>query len=100
MDRKLKVVTQIAGYLMVEEQRLMWIETKWQTLLVTFHGHSVVSKRQLYDQTFTAQWSLYVPYSGHYMYRTVVNICTVQWSLYVPNSGHYMYRTVVTICTV
>jgi hypothetical protein len=38
----------------------------------------------------TAQWSLYVPHSGHY---------TVQWSLYVPHSGHCMYRTVVTICT-
>jgi hypothetical protein len=47
----------------------------------------------------TVQWSLYVPYSGHYMYRTVVTICTAQWSLYVPHSGHYMYRTVVTICT-
>ena len=45
----------------------------------------------------TAQWSLYVPHSGHYMYRTVVTICTAQWSLYVPYSGHYMYRTVVTI---
>ena len=39
-----------------------------------------------------AQWSLYVPGSGHYMYRTVVTICTGQWSLYVPDSGHYMYR--------
>jgi len=39
----------------------------------------------------TAQWSLYVPHSGHYMYR--------QWSLYVPHGSHYMYRTVVTICT-
>jgi hypothetical protein len=29
-------------------------------------------------------WSLYVPHSGHYMYRTVVTICTAQWSLYVP----------------
>ena len=47
----------------------------------------------------TAQWSLYVPHSGHYMYRTVVTICTTQWSLYVPYGGHYMYRTVVTICT-
>ena len=37
-------------------------------------------------------WSLYVPHSGHYMYRTVVTICTAQWSLYVPHSGHYMYR--------
>ena len=36
---------------------------------------------------------------GHYMYRTVVTICTAQWSLYVPHSGRYMYRTVVTICT-
>ena len=47
----------------------------------------------------TAQLSLYVPHSGHYMYRTVVTICTAQWSLYVPHSGHYMYRTVVAICT-
>ena len=45
------------------------------------------------------QWSLYVPHSGHYMYRTVVTVCTAQWSLYVPHSGHCMYRTVVTICT-
>jgi len=30
---------------------------------------------------------------------TVVNICTANWSLYVPYSGHYMYRTVVTVCT-
>ena len=42
----------------------------------------------------TAQWSLNVPHSGHYMYRTVVTICIAQWSLYVPHSGHYMYRTV------
>ena len=54
----------------------------------------------------TAQWSLYVPHSGHYKYlsghyihRTVVTTCTAQWSLYVPHSGHYMYLTVVTICT-
>jgi hypothetical protein len=40
---------------------------------------------------FTAQWSLFVPHSGHYMYR--------QWSLYVPHSGHYMCRTVFTIFT-
>ena len=37
-------------------------------------------------------WSLYVPHSGHYMYRTVVTTCTAQWSLYVPHSGHYMYQ--------
>ena len=47
----------------------------------------------------TAQWSLYVPHGGHYMYRTVVTICTAQWSLYVPHGGHYMYLTAVTICT-
>ena len=47
----------------------------------------------------TAQWSLYVPHSGHYMYGTVVTTCTAPWSLYVSHSGHYMYRTVVTICT-
>ena len=33
------------------------------------------------------------------MYRTVVTIYIAQWSLYVPYSGHYMYHTVVTICT-
>jgi len=43
--------------------------------------------------------SLYVPPSGHYMYRTVVTIYTAQWSLYTPPSGHYMYRTMVTIRT-
>ena len=47
----------------------------------------------------TAHWSLYVPHTGHYMYRTVVTTCTAHWSLYVPHSGHYMYRTLVTICT-
>jgi hypothetical protein len=29
---------------------------------------------------------------GHYVYRTVVTICTAQWSLCVPHSGHYMYH--------
>jgi len=36
---------------------------------------------------YTVQLSLYVPPSGHYMYR--------QWSY----SGHYMYRPVATIYT-
>ena len=47
----------------------------------------------------TAHWSLCIPHSGHYMYRTVVTICTAHWSLYIPHSGHYIYRTVVAICT-
>ena len=47
----------------------------------------------------TAQWSLYVPHNGQYMYRTAVTICTAQRSIYVPHSGHYVYRTTVTICT-
>ena len=47
----------------------------------------------------TDLWSLYVPHSGHYTYRTAVTICTAQRSLYVPHSGHYTYRTAVTICT-
>ena len=34
------------------------------------------------------------------MYRTALTICTAQWSpLYLPHSGHYIYRTVVTICS-
>ena len=49
--------------------------------------------------TRIAQWLLYVPHSGHYMYRTVVTICTEKWSLYVPHSGHYMFHPVITICT-
>jgi hypothetical protein len=47
----------------------------------------------------TAHWSLYVPPIGHNMYRTVFTMFTAQWSLYVPYSGHYMYRPVVTMCT-
>jgi hypothetical protein len=30
--------------------------------------------------------------SGYSMYRTVVTLCTAQWSLYVPHSGHSMYH--------
>ena len=45
-----------------------------------------------------AQWSIYVP-PVVIMYCTLVTICTAQWSLYAPHSGHYLYRTVVTICT-
>ena len=33
------------------------------------------------------------------LYSPVVTISTGQWSVYVPHSGQYMYRTVVTICT-
>ena len=40
----------------------------------------------------TIQWSLYVPPSGHYMYRPVFTICTAQWSVYVPSSVHNMYH--------
>jgi len=42
---------------------------------------------------------MYLPHIGHYLYRTVVTICTAQWLIYVPHSGHYMYLTVVTKCT-
>jgi hypothetical protein len=48
----------------------------------------------------TAQWSLYVPHSGHCMYRTVITICTAQWSLYVPHSDHYICRQVFNISTI
>ena len=58
-----------------------------------------VTNLHIYSLNITAQRSLYVPHSGHYMYRTVVTIRTAQRSLYVPHSGHYTYRTVVTICT-
>ena len=51
-----KLVTQIAGCLMVQERRLMWGETEWQTWLVTFRGGSIVSIRQLSDENLRAQW--------------------------------------------
>ena len=43
-------------------------------------------------ETSKAQWSLYIPHSGHYTHRTAVTIRTAQWSPYVPHSGHYTYR--------
>jgi len=63
--------------------------------------HTVARKLKTINgmQLQKAQWSLYVPHSGHYVYRTAGAICTAKWSLYVPHSGHYMSRTVVTICT-
>ena len=78
------------------QSRVVTICTAKWSLYVPPSGH------YMYRTVVTicnAQWSLYVPHSGHSMYRTVVTIYTAQWSLYVPHSGHYMYRTVVTICT-
>ena len=54
--------------------------------------------RPQYEWSHTATHSyVYMAYdpvqpSGHYMYRTVVTICTAHWSLYVQPSGYYMYR--------
>ena len=70
------------------------IKAQW-SLYVPHSGHYMY---RTVVAICTAQRSLYVPHSGHYMYRTAVNICAAPWSLYVPHSGHYMYRTVVTIC--
>ena len=77
------------------------VTTKWPSLAIRsiIHCSRFPTLLQGKMEDFKARWSLYVPYSGHYMYRTVVTICTAQWSLYVQYSGHYMYRTVVTICT-
>ena len=71
------------------------LQLKW-SLFLPHSGHYMY---RTVVTVCTAQWSLYAPHSGHCMYRTVVTICTAQWSLYVPHSGHYMYRTVVTVCT-
>ena len=42
-----------------------------------------------------AQWSLYVPHNGHYMYRTVVTICTASLtfnnSTFCPHSWIYVF---------
>jgi len=76
--------------------QLVTICTAQWSIYVPHSGHNMF---RTVVTICTAQWSLYVPHSGHFMYRTVVTICTTHWSLYVPHSGHYMYRTVVTICT-
>jgi len=70
------------------------------SVYVTIMNHLQPSGHYIYRTVVnirTAQWSLYVPHSGHYMYRTVVTI--PHSGNYVPHSGHYTYRTVVTICT-
>ena len=61
------------------------------------HRHDV-RNIGMHNYFTNAQWKLYVPHSGHYMYRTVVTICTAQWSLYIPHNGHYIYGTAVTVC--
>ena len=60
---------------------------------------------EVFAITYVKNLSLLHP-SGHYMYRTVVTICTASgYYMYhtvvtiCTASGHYMYRTVVTICT-
>ena len=52
------------------------------TIWVEPHCHSFLRLHGVWP--CTAQWSLYVPHSGHYMYRPLVTICTAQWLLYVP----------------
>jgi hypothetical protein len=74
--------------------RKLWMGLWW--------AKHFLKKLSLYSPVVTictAQWSLYVPSVGHYMYRTVITTCTAQWSLYVPHSCHYTYRAVVTTCT-
>ena len=45
------------------------------------HWHfGFLRKYEPRNQPFRAQWSLYVPHSGHYMYRTVVTICTASFA--------------------
>ena len=68
----------------------------WQSLFTAFPGDSFTSSFRTVSQATVLPFS---QPDGHYMYRTLVTICTAQWSPYVPHSGNYMYRTVVTICT-
>jgi len=86
----------------LSDAKVVFIASQKNSLQTNFISPSEPSGHYMYRTVVTictAQWSPYVPHSGHHMYRTVVTICTAQWSLYVPHSGHYMYRTVVTICT-
>jgi len=77
-------------------QLIVIFETKAPTVLIWNKDNKQWSS---VITIYTAQWSLYVPLSDHYIYRSVITICTAQWSLYVPLSDHYIYRSVVTICT-
>jgi hypothetical protein len=70
--------------------------TAQRSLYVPHSGHYVYGTAVT---MCTAHRSLCVPHSGHYVYRTAVTMCTAQWSLYVPHNGHYMYHTAVTMCT-
>ena len=76
-----------------------YTQNTWERGLLLYKITSFVALQSLVVTICTAQWSLYVPHSGHYMYRKVVTTCTAKWSLYVPQSGHYMYGKVVTTCT-
>ena len=75
-------------------QRTERMETASETpaLLTSWMDDSGKEWQKLCTGNFYCDW--YVT-----LCRTVVTICTAQWSLYVPHIGHYMYRTVVTICT-
>ena len=68
----------------------MWRYSRYVTLLYlqTFSLDSPVAS------AWPLLWTDYCTF-----YSPAVTICTAQRSLYVPPSGHYMYRTVVTICT-
>ena len=44
-------------------------------------------------------WQIVQRHLNFILNSPVVTTCTAQWSLYVPHSGNYTYRTVVTICT-
>jgi hypothetical protein len=60
----------------------MWV------LLCVHYMHLLEERTEREDNDhFKTQWSLYVPHSGYYMYRTAVTICTA--SLTFNNSTFY-----------
>jgi hypothetical protein len=84
-----------------EEQRPNWITR--QRKPETCHGHSRCSTHTVYVSAFVRVYFVLVYSSQMFLLLTlqspVVTLCTAQQSLYVPHSGHYMYRTMVTVCT-
>ena len=82
-----------------EIQRLAFLKLHCAAVFCTIDRIAASNSGTVRTEWFKAQWSPYVQSSGHYVYSTVVTMCTAQWSLCVQHSGHYVYSTVVTICT-
>ena len=82
-----------------EIQRLAFLKLHCAAVFCTIDRIAASNSGTVRTEWFKAQWSPYVQSSGHYVYSTVVTMCTAQWSPYVQPCGHYVYSTAVNLCT-